>query len=410
MAFFLYRSALFYVLEHAFLFWRFRFLWRERILFRRIAYIWFACMGLFPLVFLWLPPDSDAQRLFSSMGRIWQPFAYFCLCAFLTLDVLRIGGWLARRLVSRRDNCQAGESADALSEQEAGQPNWLLVFLDKQTGGYPRLAAVLLLLGAVVFAYGLYEAQDVRLTRLEVATDKLPPGTNRLRLVFASDLHISARFGGDRLAKIVDFMLAQQPDCILLGGDILDDAMQGTPGDFKELGRLRAPLGSFVVLGNHDAFGDAARPAEALRQAGLTVLAAEEANAGPLRIVGVDDPEVSHQKRRSTHNPTPLLRRLDPSRFTILLQHRPRMRPQTVGLFDLQLSGHTHGGQTFPLAWVMRRIFGVPSGLSTHTGGAGKSRLFVTTGVGFSKLPIRLLVPPEVVVIDLVRSQQQGNT
>lgn len=418
--YFFYRTALFYVLEHAYLFWRLRPLWKDSPKLRVVCPLWFFCMGLFPLIFLWLPADSTAQRVFAGVGGPWQNFAYFCLVAVLFLDALRVGAWLFRRLFQGRlaprpktgNAAEAGRTAEPESSAETGsapeaaRPRGRLSFL---TAGLPpglrRLALVLLVLGAVGYAYGLYEARDVRLIRLEIATDKLPAGRDSLRLAFAADLHVSPRLGGESLSRVVDMILAQKPDCILLGGDILDDALQGTPADFQELGRLRAPLGTFAVLGNHEAFGDAAIPAERLRRAGLTLLAGQQADAGPLAVIGLDDPQVSAQKGRFTNALSPLLRRADPRRFTIVLDHRPLLRPRSVGRFDLQLSGHTHGGQVFVLAPLMRAQYGVPTGLSSHGSGAGQSRLFVTTGVGFSKLPIRLFVPPEVVIIDLVRKK-----
>ena len=392
------RTVIFFALGHSYLFWRFAFLRKNKFLLR-ISLPWFLCMGLFPLIFLWLPPDSVAQNLLRFAGGIWQPFAYFCLLAFLFLDILRIGAWLGRRIFPKRFRRQSGGPDEAQAAQEpenhCGRAGW--------NPARSRPVQVLLVLGALFFAYGLHEAGDLHVTRLELPTDKLPPGVNRLRLAFASDLHISPHFGGQELGRVVDLILAQKPDCILLGGDILDDAMQGTPNDFQELSRLRAPLGTFAVLGNHDAFGDASRPAKALRQAGIPVLAAQRADAGPISIIGVDDPEVSAQKKGRTHDPLPLLRQADPSRFTILLDHRPKVRPKSVGLFDLQLSGHSHGGQICLLTPMMRRKYHAPNGLSPCGAKAGKSMLFITTGVGFSKLPIRLFVPPEVVIIDLVR-------
>ena len=413
--YFFYRTVMFYVLEHLYLFWRFRPLLQDRQLPRRLAPLWFAAMGLFPLVFLWLPADSEAQRLFGRVGGAWQTFAYFCMVAFLFLDVLRVGVWLKRRLFSGRNARRpedgagspsgAGEAGERFEAETDARPGGLSVLLDGLPRALRRPSLALIALGALFFAYGLHEARDVGLTRLEVVTDKLPRGVDRLRLAFASDLHVSPRLGGEHLQRVVDMIMAQKPDCILLGGDMLDDALQGTPADFQELGRLRAPLGTFAVLGNHEAFGDAARPAKLLREAGINVLSGQEAYAGALRIIGVDDPQVSAQKNGTTHNPMSLLRRVEPKRFTILLDHRPKMRRRSIGLFDLQLSGHSHGGQVFVLAPVMRAMYGAPSGLSVHDSASGESLLFISTGVGFSKLPIRLFVPPEVAIIDLVRKR-----
>lgn len=376
---FFFRTMLFFLVQHTYLFWHFRtLLGKKRIVWAALP--WFLCMGLSPLVFISLPPDSQMQNAFREINIIWQAFAYFCMLLCLVYDVLRGGKWLRKCLFS------------AIGWQR----NTLQI---KASRCLPACGAIAL--AALVFGYGLYESASPRLTRLEIATDKLPAELESIRLVFVSDLHISPRFGGKRLEQVVDSILAQKPDCVLLGGDIVDDARQGTAGDFAQLERLQAPLGTFAVLGNHDAFGDAARPAAALREAGITVLSAQKAQVGPLDIIGVDDPLVSEQKNMVTSDPAPLLQQVNPQRFTILLDHSPTLRPEKFGYFDLQLSGHTHGGQLFFLEPLVRRAFHTPTGLATHTGPHGTSQVFTSTGFGFSKLPIRLMVPPEVVVLDI---------
>lgn len=375
------RTLLFFVVQHVYLFWRFHSLLGKRSLFW-ITLPWFICTGLFTLIFLYLPQDSQSQHIFGNISRIWQGFAYFCMLVFIARDLLRSGGWLTRRFFP--------DTGRRLEER-----------MDRTEGKCLAFGAVALF--ALVFTYGMYESANPRLTSLEIPTEKLPADVDHVRIVFVSDLHISPRFGGEQLERVVNLILEQKPDCILLGGDILDDARQGTPGDFGQLSRLRAPLGTFAVLGNHDAFGDSARPAAALRQAGITVLSAQQVEAGPLAIIGVDDPLVSEQKERRTDDPMPLLTKANSAQFTILLDHRPKLRPESIGLFDLQLSGHSHGGQIFLLEPLLRAIYHAPTGFSARTAEQGTSRLFITTGLGFSKrLPIRLLRPPELVVLDIV--------
>ncbi len=375
------RTLLFFIIQHAYLFWHvYRLLGKKRTAW--LALPWFVLMGLSPLVFLSLPPDGQMQELFRAMSRVWQGFAYFFLLACLVFDALRAGMW------------GSGAVGRAFGRQKAATP---------RTPAKKRLAYVAIALGALVFAYGVHESSTTRFVALQVETPKLPANVERMRIVFVSDLHISHRFGGNHLERVVDGILAQKPDCILLGGDIFDDAMQGTPQDFAQLGRLRAPLGTFAVLGNHDAFGDASRPAAALEQAGITVLSAQRVAAGPVDIIGVDDPEVSAQKTRPTHDPMPLLKTQDPARFAIVLDHRPALRPESVGLFDLQLSGHTHGGQMIFLEPLLRWAYGTPTGFSSHAAAQGTSYLYTSTGLGISKMPIRLLMPPECAVIDIAK-------
>lgn len=369
MPMFLFRTVCFFALEHAYLFQRLYALTGKRCLYLAP---WFLLMGFFPLVLLALVPDSAAYQVLRRLVAFWQPLAYFGLLVFLARDLARLGAWALRRPPR---NSPAGTKRSAL----------------------------LLLAAALIFAYGLYEARHPRLTHLSLYTDKLPPHSGELRLAFVADLHVGAHFGTARLGENIDRILKEQPDLILLGGDILDDAMQGSPEDMAQFARLRAPLGVFAVLGNHDAFGNAARPAALLRQAGLNVLDGKLVKAGPLSLVGVDDPDVSAQRGLSTHDPMPLLRQADQNSYRILLAHRPDIWPQSPGLFDLQLSGHSHGGQIALFEPLMRALYGSPSGLSSHHGNGQQSLLYITNGLGFSKLPIRLGRPPEILMITLAR-------
>ena len=375
---FLPRTLLFYILSHAYLFWRF-----YRLSGKKRAFLFtlpaFAAMGVFPFVYHLLPAGG-LQEIFGRAGTLWLPPAFFCLVVFIIADALSIVALLFRRIF----------------------PSGILLFFSRK-----RYLVLLLLIAAGLYAYGVYEAHSPRITALHFPTEKLPTGTDRLRIVFAADLHIGPQTGTAMLGHTVDMILARQPDLILLGGDLLDDSFQGTPGDIRELRRLQAPLGVYAVLGNHDTFGGYRNAVRTVEKAGLTLLSDEVADVGPFRLVGLDDPLVTLQKDVTPADVPALLRQAPPDRFTILLDHRPEIREDTIGLFDLQLSGHSHGGQIIMLKALLESKYGTPTGFSEHESPVGKSVLFVTTGTGFSKLPIRLFVPPEIVVIDITRREAQ---
>lgn len=385
---FLPRTLLFYLLSHAYLFQSFhRLLGMRRIFFAALPL--FVLMGLYPYVYHQLPAGM-AQDLFGEAGVIWLPAAFFCLIVFALADILSLASLAFRRLF----------------------PAGALLFFSRR-----RYFALLVAIAFCLYGYGLYEAHDLRVTHVTLATHKLPEETKRLRIVFASDLHIGPQTGTVMLAKTVDAMLAQDPDLVLLGGDILDDAFQGTPGDVRELRRLRAPFGVYAVLGNHDSFGGYRHAVDTLSLTGITLLSDEAVTTGPVRIVGLDDPDVSAQKygqadgqdsrqgdaQEYGKSPAEVLGAVPLDRLTILLSHRPRLRQETAGLFDIQLSGHTHGGQIILLKRLVESVHGVATGFSSPNANTGESALFVTTGTGFSKLPIRLFVPPEIVVLDIER-------
>ena len=369
------RTLPFFALGHWYLFLRWYLAFGRRPLFL-LTLPWFVCMGIFPLLHAALPADGFAQQAFAVTGQIWQPFAFFCIAVFAGFDALSLIAWGLRRLIP----------VCTFRPRLSSRPMLGLIFLF-----------------ACIFGYGLYEARALKTTRLEIAVPNLPEGTSRLRLVFAADFHIGPQTGRNMLRHTVDAIQSEKPDCILLGGDMFDDAMRGTPDDVAELRRLSAPLGVYGVLGNHDAFGDWRRPEAMLREAGIRMLADESFVAGPLCILGLDDPKAREGKNTAAPNVTALAETTAPASFIVLLEHRPRLRPESAGLLNLQLSGHTHGGQLFFLEPFMRSSYGIPTGESTHGSPGKETRIVVTTGVGFSKLPIRLLTPPEIVVVDLVR-------
>lgn len=371
---FLPRTLAYYLAAHGYLFFHlYRLAGKRRLVLLSLPL--FVVMGLFPFCYHLLPSGGTAQKIFGRVGTVWQPLAFFCLTAFAFRDILRLGGRLRRPFRK--------------GARSAGVPP------------LNRRLPLLLLVWAGVFAYGIHEAHSLRTTRLTLPLPLLPADAEPVRVAFAADLHIGPQTGPSVLRRAVEAIMAQKPDLILLGGDMLDDALQGTPADRELLARLAAPLGVFAVPGNHDAFGGHERAVTFLESCGITVLMDETRRVGPLRLLGIDDPDVRAQRGGSNEDVSALLDDLPHDAPVILLAHRPELLANSVGRFDLQLSGHTHGGQIPLLKPLLEHASGTPTGLSRHESSEGESLLYVTTGVGFSKLPIRLGAPPEIVVIDL---------
>lgn len=370
---FLPRTLLYYMLSHGYLYSALlRHTKKRRLVLA--AFPFFVVMGLFPYIHGLLPDGSMAQKIFARTGAVWQPLAFFCLLAVLGKDLSALGGRLGRGRSTR-----------------SGKP---------LSPAARRKLLLLLLVCAGLYAYGLHEAHDLKVRRLELPLSA-HAGAQRLRIVFAADLHIGPQTGISFLRRTVAAINAQQPDIILLGGDILDDALQGTSADRDALRQLRARLGVFAVLGNHDAFGGHERALAFVESCGIRVLADELLPLGPLALLGIDDPDVRAQKGNTDVDVAALAAGRPCGSLLVLLTHRTHLLPGSVGHFDLQLSGHTHGGQIGIVEPLLKRTYGTPTGLSRHTSEAGESLVYVTTGVGFSKLPIRLGAPPEIVVIDL---------
>ncbi|MBB5377380.1 hypothetical protein HNQ07_002872 [Deinococcus metalli] len=275
-------------------------------------------------------------------------------------------------------------------------------------GGAVALAAT----GAV----GVAQAHTLDVT---THTRPLPGLRSTVRVAFLSDLHYGLYVGAGQLSGWVDAALDTRPDLVLLGGDLLDQHLGGSPQPLlTELARLRAPLGVYGVWGNHDygSFGkygsayygpvraDWARRradlARGLRTAGTVILLNEGvAVRTDLYVGGVDD----------LWNGTPDVRaalRGAQGRATILLSHNPDVLADLPTAAGVVLSGHTHGGQVrLPLigAPVVPSAFGQRYAMGWVEGAHG-TPAYVSRGLGTSGIPFRNLCAPEVTVLTFTPS------
>lgn len=281
----------------------------------------------------------------------------------------------------------------------------VVTLLAKYTGVAPALhnpllktrGAVAVLFGivAMVFLYGIVEARSIRTERLSIATPKLPPGMHRLRIAQISDVHMGLIVGEGRLRSILKIVEEEKPDLLVATGDLVDGDIVDRADLFRQFQSLQPPLGKFAVTGNHEVYTGMAQSIEALRMAGFRILEGEAVDVGGvLTIAGVDDPA-----RGASVEEGLLLGPLRKDRFVLLLKHRPHAPESSQGLFDLQLSGHTHRGQIFPFRFFTGLSYPMQDGLYHLKNG---SKLYTSRGSGTWGPPIRVLSPPEVTIIDLV--------
>jgi len=267
-----------------------------------------------------------------------------------------------------------------------------------------------LAVGALVLAWGFwFEPQRLVVTRHELKLPGWPAKLAGLRVALLSDLHVGSPFWDvEALSRLVERTNAERPDLVLLAGDYqINDVPGGTfvhaEPIAERLGALRAPLGVFAVLGNHDWWNDGERTRRAFTARGITVLeesaARLERNGQSFYVVGLAD----QITRRSA--PKTALAHAPSGAPTLLLVHEPDVFetfPRLGISPTLTLAGHTHGGQVW-LPLLGRRV--VPSEFGQryaygHIVEAGR-HLFVTSGVGTSILPVRFLVPPEIALLTL---------
>ena len=268
-----------------------------------------------------------------------------------------------------------------------------------------RLAIVTVVLVLGVWAFAWEPASLVTRTH-RVAIPQWRVELAGLRVIVLGDLHVGSPYQGlSKLAEIVDRANAANADLILLPGDfVVDDVIGGrfvSPEDSAAvLARLRAPLGVWAVLGNHDRWLSAKRVQIALEQHGIRVLEdrAVRLNRGdsPFWLVGISD------FKEGPHDVRSAMRDVESESPVLMFTHNPDVFPTIEKAFSLLIAAHTHGGQVY-LPLIGRPI--VPSRYGQryaigHIRERGK-HLFVTSGIGTSMIPVRFRVPPEVTVLEL---------
>jgi len=249
-------------------------------------------------------------------------------------------------------------------------------------------------------AWGLHEGGALRVLSRSMTSPKLK---RRLRLVLVSDVHLGALTLESRVRNLVDLVRAQNADLVLLAGDIVNDHPNFLQPFAAMLREMRPALGMFGVFGNHERYEGDAKSAQVFRWAGANLLrnsVATLAEAG-VQILGVDDPGRSGDVTQVIA--TEILgvaAQSDPAYFRILMNHRPqawREAAQPAGI-ELMLSGHTHRGQVFPFYLVVHLFHEFMGGFYAENG----KLLAVSAGAGFWGPPLRVLAPPDIMVIDLL--------
>ncbi len=264
-----------------------------------------------------------------------------------------------------------------------------------------RAVPLALILTAALAVHSYYMAYHPRLVRVEVPTAKLPAGEDRLRIVQLTDVHLSRLIGLEDLRRMAGLVREARPDILVVTGDLVDMDMSLRRGEAELLAGLTPRYGSFAVTGNHELYAGEDNALAFFRASGLHLLRGEAVTAGGIVIAGIDDEVFGG---RSNHQPADRLlgQHQGDGRFILFLKHRPALAPDTAGRFDLQLSGHTHGGQIWPGHYLIQRVNGFLSGLHAVPGGRGA--VYTSRGAGFWGLPMRFLAPPEVTLIELVRT------
>jgi predicted MPP superfamily phosphohydrolase len=257
---------------------------------------------------------------------------------------------------------------------------------------------VFVLVSAILIS-GYRSARNIKITQIDIPLEKLSPQHNALGIIQISDVHLGAIINKERLIEIVDKVNATDPDLVLLTGDLIDENVAKLEDMVEPLSRIKSRLGVYAVTGNHEFYAGVDEAVRFMEQAGVCVLRNRYVTIDSiLNLVGVDD--ITGQRQIGTKNPPleAITTGMDKSLPTLLMNHTPvNLKKAEAAGIDLQLSGHTHKGQLFPLNFITDLAYEVHSGHAR----IGKMQIYVSNGVGTWGPPVRVGAPPEIVQIKL---------
>ncbi len=362
----------------------------------------------------------DAAAPLSWVGFSWLGIALYAFLSLLALEPVRaIGNHLIRR--RQREVVPSGprrgpRSDDAAAPHDGGTA--------PGRGGRPEddrviddvvdpsrriflarsLAATAGVVAVGTVGTGAYFANAAPVVeRVPITLRGLDPALDGFRIVTFSDGHVSPTYGRRRFERLVDIVNAQRPDVVAIVGDLVDGSVEEMREDIAPLADLVSDQGVYFVTGNHEYFVDTRSWLRHLPTLGVQVLRNERVGltrgGSAFDLAGIDD-------RTAASSGVPghgadldaALDGRDDGTPVVLLAHQPVMIEQAAAAgVDLQLSGHTHGGQLWPFDYAIRLDQPAVEGLSRH----GDTQLYVTRGVGYWGPPVRVGARPEVTVVEL---------
>ena len=237
---------------------------------------------------------------------------------------------------------------------------------------------------------------DHEIVNVEVKLPRLPTRLDGFTIVQLTDLHVGLTIDRHFVQRVVDLANGLAPDLVAMTGDFVDGRVDDLRDEIAPLANLRAKHGVFAVTGNHEYYSGVEPWVKQISSLGVRYLRNErvvigDGNGHSFELAGVEDHSARGRYREDLAQATT---GRDPRRALVLLAHQPRqVRRAAQHGVDLQLSGHTHGGQIWPWHYLVKlQQGGLLAGLYAH----GDTQLYVSRGCGYWGPPVRVLAPLEI--------------
>jgi len=357
---------------------------------RRVATVSLLAAGLL------IPAGMFAVRLsgrhFSTalplVAFVWLGVAFLLFAALLTLDAARL-----------------------LARGGAAAADWLRGAPDLPDDPARRLLVARAMAGGALLVAGGAAASSIRsatgpaeIEEVPVRLARLPPALSGYTIAQVSDLHVGPTIREREVRRMVDQLNALKADAVVITGDLVDGSVAALGPIVAELGRIQARQGVYFVTGNHEYYSGAAEWMAFLSELGVKVLQNERVALGDgqpggatFDLCGIPDWSAGPGSPGGAADLGRALAGRDPERGLVLLAHQPRnFGPTFRQGVELQLAGHTHGGQIFPWSLAVRAAFPYVKGLHRHEEPGASGQVYVSRGTGYWGPPMRLLSPPEI--------------
>ncbi len=387
--------SFFFITRTALLATIFYYIWRRLLRDTKVPPPWRGRLTLaFTILSASIPLTIGLRFLAPSIGKttgwlsfIWMGWIGLALVIFLVLDAGKAIHWLG---------CVANNRCRSSPIPTPKDPS-RRVFLSRIGGGTAALSATAFTTGGTLQAL-----QIPSVLRRPITLEKLPHSMNGFSILQITDLHIGNTIGKTFVRGVVDAVNAQEPDLIVITGDLVDGSVDGLRDAAAPLAQLSARHGVFFVTGNHEYYSGADEWISHIQGLGIRVLRNERVSIGhgteSFDLAGIDDHNAG---RYPGHGPdlAKATAGRDASRALVLLAHQPKQVHQAKQFgVGLQLSGHTHGGQIWPWHYLAKaQQGGLLAGLSRH----GNTQLYISRGTGYWGPPVRLLAKSEITRIVL---------